>query len=204
MNQLIIASGSKYRHQRLKDAGLNFSYISPDIDETPLRNESPDILSSRLAKTKAEKIAERLDTGIVFGSDQVASVTIEKKPILLGKPLSFENAKRQLMQCSGNSVIFHTALHLIDVSNNQSISEINTVEVKFRKLGEQDIENYLRIDEPFDCAGSFKMEKAGILLFESITSTDPNALIGMPMIALTNCLEKIGYSILDFTQHSPF
>ena len=202
MNELIIASSSKYRHQRLRDAGIQFSYISPDIDETPLQNETPEKLSIRLAKTKAEKVASGLNEGIVFGSDQVSSVSINGVTQVLGKPNNALNAKAQLAQCSGSSVLFHTALHVIDVAQHKINTQLNTVKVNFRKLSEQDIEQYLAIDEPFDCAGSFKMEKAGILLFESIQSDDPNALIGMPMIALTRSLEDLGYRIFDFTQNA--
>lgn len=198
MLSLILASSSPYRKKRLADAGLSFSCVSPDIDESAMKGEKAEALSLRLAKQKAEKVAQGYQSGIVIGSDQVACVPLPTGERRLEKPLSVETARKQLSICSGQCVIFYTALHVIDIKTKKQYSAIEQIEVKFRTLSESQITTYLNIDCPLDCAGSFKMEKAGIFLFESIASKDPNALIGIPMIALAKGLNAIGHDVFDF------
>lgn len=198
MTQLILASGSRYRHQRLIDANIQFSFKSPDIDETPKPNECGKNLAIRLATSKAKAIASEFHDAVIMGSDQVAEVTTKNKVHLLGKPKTKDNAIKQLNLCSGNSVSFYTALYLLCTQTNKEYIHLDTTVVDFRDLTKKQISQYLDIDQPFDCAGSFKMEKAGITLFSAIHNTDPNALIGMPMIGLTQGLESLNHSIFNF------
>ncbi|MBO1254956.1 septum formation protein Maf [Alteromonas sp. 5E99-2] len=198
MTQLILASGSRYRHQRLIDANIQFSFKSPNIDETPIPNENGKSLAIRLATSKANAIANEYHNAVIMGSDQVAEVTTNEKIHILGKPKTKEKAVIQLNLCSGNSVSFYTALYLLCTQTNKEYVHLDTTVVDFRELTKEQIAQYLDIDQPFDCAGSFKMEKAGITLFNAIHNTDPNALIGMPMIGLTQGLESLNHSIFNF------
>jgi MAF protein len=199
MRSLILASSSPYRQKRLTDAGIAFSSISPDIDESAMENEHAEALSLRLATQKAEKVASKYQSGLVVGSDQVASVLLTSGDKRLEKPHTFHKAKQQLLACSGKRVIFYTALCVIDIAAKKQSAFVERVDVQFKTLSESQIDTYLHIDQPLDCAGSFKMEKAGIFLFESIRSNDPNALIGIPMIALAKSLAELGHDIFDFS-----
>lgn len=199
MRSLILASSSPYRQKRLTDAGIAFLSIPPDIDESARENEQAEALSLRLAKQKAEKVASVYKSGLVVGSDQVASVLLKNGDKRLDKPHSLRKAKQQLLTCSGKSVVFYTALCVIDIAAKKQSVSVERVDVQFKTLSELQIDTYLRIDQPLDCAGSFKMEKAGIFLFESIRSNDPNALIGIPMIALAKSLAELGHDIFDFS-----
>jgi MAF protein len=197
MQQLVLASGSKYRQQRLIDAGISFIAHPANIDEKPLIDETPKALVRRLAFEKARHVQSDHPGSIIIGSDQIAVVETESGLKILGKAGSFENAKEQIALCNGKTVSFLTSLCLLAPSE-QAFRTIETVNVVFKSLSEKEIENYLRVDQPYDCAGSFKMEKAGIFLFERIESRDPNALIGLPMIALAEGLSELGHSVFDF------
>jgi len=194
---LILASGSQYRLQRLQDAGLLPRVHPANIDESPDDNESAKDLAARLAEQKAKAVAALYDSGLVIGSDQVAEVVSAGKGHILGKAGSIEKAIAQLSMCSGNAVTFYTGLSVVDAKSQRWITKTETVTVVFSELSAAQIEKYVHIDSPIQCAGSFMMERAGIFLFERIESHDPNALIGIPMIALKECLRELGVDIFD-------
>lgn len=198
---LILASSSPYRQEQLKKLGVSFDAISPDIDETRQVGETPAQLVERLSLEKAQKIQSQYPTAIVVGSDQVAYIKEETSDSdlrdieVLSKPHTIANARAQLLKCSGKSVRFVTGLCCLSPQNEaQVISEY--VDVSFRVLSSSEISNYIDIEKPLDCAGSFKVEGLGITLFEKVESSDPNTLIGLPIIALNKMLIKTGYNIL--------
>lgn len=188
MKNIVLASSSPYRHALLTRLNLPFQSISPDIDETPLNNESPAELVSRLAYEKAFAIAKNFDNTLVIGSDQVATINNR----ILTKPGNMENAITQLLACSGNNVTFYTSLCVVDTQNSNHHQIVDTYTVGFRELSIQQIKRYLEIEQPFDCAGSFKAEGMGITLFTHLSGRDPNSLIGLPLIQLTDILLQLG------------
>lgn len=181
--KLVLASGSRYRAGQLSQLGLTFEIARPDIDESPLTGESPAATALRLSEAKARAIASRYPFAWVIGSDQTADCAGEA----LGKPGSVSRACAQLERMSGKTVTFHSGLCLLGPDGQARLASTPT-EVKFRKLGQTEIEAYIRKEQPLDCAGSFKVEGLGISLFESIRSDDPSALIGLPLISLCNML----------------
>jgi len=189
--RLILASGSAYRKELLKRLRLPFEVMSPDIDETSLANETPVATALRLAQAKAQKIAEQTSPALVIGSDQVATLD----NLQIGKPGNHANALAQLQIMRGRSVVFHTALCLIDTHPTSTkplqIENIQTV-VTFRDLPDAELDAYLKIEQPYDCAGSAKNEGLGIALIDQIRSDDPTALTGLPLIALTRMLRAAG------------
>lgn len=189
---LILASSSKYRHELLSRLRIPFSVIIPDIDETPLPEETPETTALRLARNKAEAVAVNHPGAIIIGSDQVATLD----GLQIGKPGSHENALRQLQAMRGRQVIFHTALCLWNTRAVTSESAIQLANIQtlvnFRNLPDEELINYLLIEQPYDCAGSAKNEGLGIAIIESITSSDPTALTGLPLIALTSMLRQAG------------
>ena len=190
---LILASSSRYRVELLSRLRLPFSAISPDIDESPLLNETPEATAMRLAQAKALAIATGNPGTLLIGSDQVAE--LHGKP--LGKPGNHANAVRQLSAMSAQRVLFHTALCLHNaVTGKSQVENVRTM-VTLRTLTDAEIERYLMLDQPYDCAGSAKVESLGITLAESIDSTDPTALIGLPLIALTRMLRAEGVTLMD-------
>jgi 7-methyl-GTP pyrophosphatase len=193
MPPIILASSSRYRAQLLENIGLSFNSSNPDIDESPTDNETPQALVERLSLAKARALSKTYNNHLIIGSDQVASLNNS----IITKPGSHERAKGQLTACQGHTVCFYTGLCLLNShTGNHQISTVTT-EVTFRSLTDQQIENYLNREQPYDCAGSFKCEGLGITLFERINSSDPNALIGLPIIALTSMLTKEGVNPLD-------
>lgn len=165
--------------------------IAPDLDETPIPGETPPDTASRLAQAKAEAIARQVGPALIIGSDQVATLNGEH----IGKPGSHERALEQLKKMRGRSVIFHTALCLYDsrpdaqyILQNENVQTL----VQLRDLPDAELDAYLRIEQPYDCAGSAKNEGLGIALIESIDSRDPTALTGLPLIALTGMLRRAG------------
>jgi septum formation protein len=186
---LILASTSVYRHELLQRLRIPFEVISPKVDETPLTGESPLDLALRLANAKAAAVAKEHPHAWVIGSDQVADLC----GAAIGKPGNFERALAQLQMMRGQTVTFHTALCLMK-GDIQTTLNVPT-EVTFRKLSDDILENYLRAEEPYDCAGSAKSEGLGISLLESIQSDDPTALIGLPLIALSGLLRDAGFVI---------
>lgn len=191
MPQLILASTSPYRQQLLDRLGLAFAVEAPGVDETPLADEAPAALCERLADEKASAVARRHPQAWVIGSDQVA----ERDGHLLGKPGTHERAVAQLRAASGQRVRFHTALCLCQHASTATWRHVDVTQARFRKIDDASIERYLRAEEPYDCAGSFKSEGLGITLFESIDSHDPTALIGLPLIALARLLRKAGFAL---------
>lgn len=189
---LILASTSPYRRALLDKLGLPFACVAPHVDEQPLAGESAMALVKRLALAKAAAVAAQHPDALVIGSDQVAVID----GVILGKPHSHERAFAQLQAASGKRVTFLTGLALVHQAGEVALSLVEPFEVKFRPLTEQTIEHYLRLEQPYECAGSFKSEGLGIVLFEALTGRDPNALIGLPLIALIDLLAQLGYDPL--------
>lgn len=190
--RLILASGSRYRHELLSRLQLPFEVMIPDINEIPFAGETPAVTALRLAHSKAQAVAALAPDALVIGSDQVATLD----DLQIGKPGNHENALLQLQTMRGRRVIFHTALCLWD--GRQAIPEkqvqIENIQtfVTFRDLPDHELNTYLRIERPYDCAGSAKNEGLGITIIEKIESTDPTALTGLPLIALTTMLRSAG------------
>ena len=194
---LILASSSPYRRELLSRLKIPFVSISPDIDETPASGETPRALALRLAQTKAQVIAAQYPGTLVIGADQVAS--LHGSP--LGKPGNHASAQRQLRALSGQSVIFHSAMAVVRDQHIQTV-EVPTTCV-FRSLSDVAIDRYLRIDTPYDTAGSAKAESLGIALMQSMESSDPTSIIGLPLIALTRLLTEFGLDPLEHADPTP-
>lgn len=190
--KLILASSSIYRRELLTRLQLPFSCISPEVDETPLANELPQHTALRLAQAKAKKVAASHADALIIGCDQVATLDNQQ----LGKPLTHENATRQLRLTRGREVIFHSALCLYNAETQHMQAEVVPYLVKFRNLTDVQIESYLSKEQPYHCAGSAKSEGLGIAIIEKMTGDDPNALIGLPLIALINMLNNEGFSVI--------
>ncbi|MGZ3236730.1 MAG: Maf-like protein [Burkholderiaceae bacterium] len=188
--QLILASSSKYRKELLSRLHIPFAVMVPDIEETPHAGEIPEATAIRLAQEKAMEIANKIPNALIIGSDQVATLNGEQ----IGKPGSHQNALTQLQKMRGNRVIFHTALCLVDNRKKPADVQIENVQtfVTFRNLPDAELDCYLKIEQPYDCAGSAKNEGLGIAIIEKIESTDPTALTGLPLIALTTMLRHAG------------
>ena len=189
--RLILASSSVYRQSLLRRLQLDFDTISPDIDERALAGETAAETALRLAQAKAEAVAIRTDNALIIGSDQVATLDSQQ----IGKPGHHANALAQLQAMRGREVVFHTALCLLDTrasaSQRVQLSHVQTV-VICRDLPDAELDAYLRIEQPYDCAGSAKNEGLGIALLSSIRSDDPSALTGLPLIALVSMLRQAG------------
>lgn len=188
---IILASSSPYRRELLERLGLPFIAESPDIDESPHSEESPRELVMRLAESKARALAQRYPAALIIGSDQVAVLGDR----ILGKPGNRENAIAQLSQCNGKRLVFHTGLCLLDAATGKAQVDDVLFEVKFRTLTAGQIERYVDADQPYHSAGSFKAESRGITLFEYLRGDDPNALIGLPLIRLTQMLANTGVDL---------
>lgn len=186
VRKLLLASTSPYRRAILEKTGLPFSCAAPLIDETAFNEETADQLVKRLAESKARALAEKFPNHLIIGSDQACVINGE----ITGKPHTFEKAVKQLQQASGKSVTFYTGLSLLDSHSGQAQTLCEIFEVTFRELSDEEIKGYLSLEQPFDCAGSFKCEGLGISLFEKLTGRDPNTLIGMPLIALLELLRS--------------
>jgi septum formation protein len=188
--RLVLASGSRYRKALLERLQLAFETFSPDIDESPLAGESPADTALRLSLLKARAAAARGE--LIIGCDQVASCRGRR----YGKPGGHENAARQLRELSGKSVDFHTAVSVLDTQKDKHGSRVVLCRVVFRALDESRIQAYLEREKPFDCAGAAKAEGLGIALISRIETEDPTSLIGLPLIALTELLERAGLRVL--------
>ncbi|MEW5904826.1 MAG: Maf family nucleotide pyrophosphatase [Pseudomonadota bacterium] len=189
---LVLASTSIYRSQLLSVLQLPFITDAPNVDETPLAGEDARQTSWRLAQLKAQAVAARHPHALIIGSDQVALLHGEQ----LGKPLTHDNAVRQLRAMRGNTVSFFTALSLLNTRNGDMQTEVVETKVTFRQLSDQQIEDYLHKEQPYHCAGSAKSEGLGIALIQRIEGDDPNALIGLPLIALIGMLEKQSVKVI--------
>ena len=188
---MVLASGSAYRKELLSRLRLPFDVMVPNIDEQPHAGESPPATALRLAKEKAAAVARLRPNALIIGSDQVATLDDEQ----IGKPGTHENALKQLQKMRGRRVVFHTALCLWDGRENAShVVQLDNVQsfVTFRKLPDAELEAYLHMEQPYDCAGSAKNEGLGIAVIEKIESDDPTALTGLPLISLTTMLRCAG------------
>jgi septum formation protein len=190
--KIVLGSTSPFRKALLERLHIDFVCDSPDIDETPLADESVEAMVERLAIAKAEAIADRHENALIIGSDQSAMLDGR----ILSKPGNFVNALAQLSRASGKKVTFQTGLCVLNSATGNSQSTCVPYSVYFKQLSTSMIENYLRKEEPYNCAGSFKSEGLGIALFERFEGDDPNALIGLPLIQLVNFLDNEGFSIL--------
>jgi septum formation protein len=188
--KLILASGSPYRRELLARLRLPFEVQAPDIDEAPRAGEAPRSLAERLARQKAQAIATASPGSIVIGSDQVATLD-GATPI--GKPGTHDAARRQLQAASGRVMHFHTAFALL-APGQAAIEGCVPVAVEFRRLDDAEIERYLALEQPLDCAGAAKCEGLGIALLKSIRTDDPTALIGLPLMQVANALRRVGLS----------
>lgn len=196
MRKLILASSSKSRQLLLKRLQVPFEILSPDIDETPLTEETPTELVKRLALSKAEKIAKTNPDALVIGSDQVGICDSK----IIGKPLTIENARLQLQQMSGKRIQFFIGLCLLDSSTQSHQLIVENYDVLFRPLSNELIDAYLKKEQPLDCAGSCEAEGLGITLIEEFSGKDFTALIGLPLIQLTRMLERAGFDIFNSTK----
>ena len=192
MARLVLGSSSPFRKALLEKLDLSFDCDSPDIDETPLKGEHPKDMVVRLAKEKAQAIAERHPQSIIIASDQCATLD----GVIIGKPGDHENAIKQLQSFSGRTLTFYTSLCVFNAGTNQYEETVEPFYVYFRELTDSQIENYLKKEEPYNCAGSFKSEGLGISLFERLEGNDPNTLIGLPLIQLIKMLEKFGIEVI--------
>lgn len=186
---LMLASTSRYRRELLERLRLPLHIARPEVDETPLDGESVPAMASRLARAKAEAIAAQHPGSWVIGSDQAAE--LDGQP--LGKPGHRDAALAQLASMSGRQVRFHTAVCLVRDGDARQAQDVTTV--RFRPLSAAEIERYVDTEQPFDCAGSFKSEGLGIALFDAIESTDPTALVGLPLIAVSRMLREAGFDL---------
>ena len=191
--RLILGSTSRYRRELLERLRLPFAVESPGVDETPLAGEGPASMALRLALAKAHAVARLHPDAVVIGSDQVADLDGEA----VGKPGTHERAVEQLRSMSGRSVVFQTAVAVVCAASGFADSALAQVRVRFRTLSDAQIERYLRVEQPYDCAGSAKSEALGIALLESIESDDPTALIGLPLIRTCALLRAAGIDPLD-------
>jgi septum formation protein len=189
--KIILASSSPFRRELLQRLNLEFSVISPDIDETPNQGEVPEDLVLRLAEKKAAKIAENTEDSIIIASDQVACLG----PVTLGKPMEHDVAVKQLQKMRGKTVIFYTSLFVLDTYSKRHKTTRVDNHVQFRDYTDEEIERYLQKELPYHCAGSFKSEKLGISLIKEISGPDPSALIGLPLIQLSEILREFGLQI---------
>jgi len=193
MQQLILGSSSPFRAELLAKLGLPFEAASPDIDEQALEGEQPADLVRRLSEQKAQAIAAHYPNALIIGSDQVAILD----NTILGKPGNHANAVKQLMAASGKTVAFVTGLALLNSHTGNIQSSVETYQVEFKQLSLDQIEFYLNKEQPYQCAGSFKSEGFGISLFNKLEGDDPNTLIGLPLIRLTEMLKAEGIDILQ-------
>lgn len=185
---LLLASSSPYRKELLSRLGIPFETASPDVDETPHQNETAAQTSQRLAQAKASALASRFPQHLIIGSDQVALLD----SIQLGKPGTHERAVQQLQQMRGRTIEFHTALCLLNAATGHAQTLVDITRVTMRDYSDAEIERYLNLEKPYDCAGSAKTEGLGITLIAAIENRDPTAIIGLPLIELVTMLKNEG------------
>ena len=190
--KIVLGSTSKYREQLFTRLGLEFESASPDTDESPITGETPATTALRLAIAKAQSLKKKFQDALVIGADQVA----DQNGIAIGKPGTRKRSFEQLQQMRGQTLVFHSAIALLNTATDRIQSRIVATTVRFRELSNQEIENYLDRENALDCAGSAKSEGLGIALMTSMQSDDPTALIGLPLIALIDMLHAEGISVL--------
>jgi len=186
---IVLASASPYRRGLLDRFLDEYEAVSPDIDESNTEELSPKKLARHLARKKAETVSMQSRNSLVIGADQLAVLDGQ----VLGKPGDHQKAVEQLLAASGQTVTFRTAVCILDPLGRARYEHVDKTTVRFRQFDRRLAESYLRHDEPYDCAGSFKIEGAGFVLFESVTTDDPTALIGLPMIWVSDVLLELGY-----------
>ncbi|GAA4879708.1 nucleoside triphosphate pyrophosphatase [Ferrimonas pelagia] len=190
--QLVLSSTSPFRREILTKLGLPFDCDKPEVDETPLADEKAPQLVERLAEAKARAVAQRHTDALIIGSDQVAVIDGQ----ILGKPGDHDNAVKQLQAASGKKVTFYTGLSLVNSASGAAQTRVEPFHVHFKQLTDAQIHGYLRAETPYNCAGSFKSEGLGIMLFERLEGRDPNTLVGLPLIALGEMLANEGLNVL--------
>jgi septum formation protein len=190
--KLVLASSSPYRRALLARLKIPFEAIAPEVDETPRPGETPEKLVERLAREKARKVAAGRRDALVIGSDQVAVYNGQ----IVGKPHGHDTAVAQLREASGRSVMLYTGLVLRNAATGNEQCEVIPYRVTFRQLTDEQIESYLRKEQPYSCAGSVKSEGLGIALLEKFEGDDPNTLVGLPLIRLVRMLENEGIKII--------
>jgi septum formation protein len=189
---LILGSTSTYRRELLSRLHLPFEVAAPEVDETPLANETPLELARRLALSKAHAVAARFPDAVVIGSDQVADMGGKS----LGKPGTHDRAIAQLRRMRGQMVVFHTAVAVVCAASGFEQLDVAPVRVTFRNLSDEEVESYLRAEQPYDCAGSARSEGLGIALLDAIDSDDPTALVGLPLIRTCRMIRAAGVKVL--------
>jgi septum formation protein len=189
---LVLASTSPYRRELLGRLGIPFAIAAPDTDETALPGETPEATALRLSEAKARAVARQFPEALIIGSDQIA--VLDGK--IYGKPGTHERAVEQLRTMRGKTVNFFTGLCLYNAATGTARTVGIPTLVSFRKLSDAEIENYLRREQPYNCAGSAKSEGLGIAVIERMQGDDPNALIGLPLIALCSLLRDEGVAVL--------
>jgi len=192
MKTIVLGSTSPFRKSLLEKFNLPFETAKPNIDESPLENETPQALVERLSVEKAKAVANEFPDALIIGSDQVAVCEGE----ILGKPHTHENAIKQLTKFSNKKIEFLTGLTVYDSGTGETHSVVEPFNVHFKSLSASAIDNYLRAETPYNCAGSFKSEGLGICLFEKLEGDDPNSLIGLPLIRLSELLLAHGLDVL--------
>lgn len=189
--ELVLASSSRYRRELLARFGVPFTAVAPDVDETPLPGEPVDAMVQRLSLAKARALADRFPQHLIIGSDQAAE--FEHKAV--GKPGSRAAAAAQLEAMSGRCIVFHTGLSVLHSASGKAETIVVATEVTFRLNPPARIARYLELEPAFDCAGSFKSESLGAVLCQRITSDDPTALVGLPLLALVEALARFGFEL---------
>jgi len=189
---LVLASTSIYRSELLATLQIPFRVAAPNVDETPLPGEDAPQTALRLSQLKAQAVTKEHRNALIIGSDQVALL----EGVQLGKPLTHDNAVLQLKAMRGKTVAFHTALTLLNAVDGTMQSDLVETQVSFRPVSDDEIERYLKKEQPYHCAGSAKSEGLGIALISRIQGDDPNALIGLPLISLVSMLKKHGVAVL--------
>ncbi|AYN26684.1 septum formation inhibitor Maf [Buttiauxella sp. 3AFRM03] len=188
MTQIVLASTSPYRRELLEKLGIPFTTASPQVDETPIPGENARQLVVRLAQAKAQALSKEYPNHLIIGSDQVC--VLEGK--IVGKPHTEEKAVEQLLTARNSIVTFYTGLALYNSASGNLQVICEPFDVHFRHLSEQEIRNYVRKEQPLQCAGSFKSEGLGITLFDRLSGKDPNTLVGLPLISLCEMLNNEG------------
>ncbi|MCD8523568.1 MAG: Maf-like protein [Saccharospirillaceae bacterium] len=194
--KLLLASGSPYRRELLARLRIPFDCASPDIDETPSAGESPQDYVLRLACEKAQALSAQYPQHWIIGSDQTCVLNQQ----ICGKPGNYDNAVAQLQRARGQRVSFYTGLCLLNSASGEYYSLTEPFHVHFRNLSQAEIERYVELEQPYDCAGSFKVEGLGINLFEKLEGRDGNSLIGLPLIGLIDLMRKAGFNPLELAQ----
>lgn len=197
-HSIILASGSIYRQQLLAKLHIPFQAHASDIDETPYADETAEELVLRLAEQKALALTKQYPEHLIIGSDQVCSI----RGMILGKPHTPQRACEQLQLASGQRVRFYTGLCVYDSRQQIKRATVEHFDVEFRQLSSDLIQRYVQLEQPLDCAGSFKCEGSGIVLFKGLYGDDPNTLVGLPLIRLCEYLEYFGVELLAMPSHS--